>query len=155
LKGNLALLPILILGGFVLVLTGAAAASRKFMGFIATVITTLLIGSLFFPDISKAVRQELGGFDQEVGRQILNSRQSDAAPKRLRPTFEQIENGDFRFFDLDGKPEVWYYLSSQKKYELFDRPGVHPIYADKLRPVTAEVAKAIVAKMRSAQATSR
>ncbi len=44
-------------------------------------------------------------------------------------------------FDPEGKPLVWYYLSSAGNYELFRRPGVHPSLGIPLEPMTPAIAK--------------
>ena len=49
-------------------------------------------------------------------------------------------SGKIEFFNsITGEPKVWYFIDSDKNYEFFDRKGFHPVYWEKLRPVTPDV----------------
>jgi hypothetical protein len=68
---------------------------------------------------------------QEEARKLA-ARCKDRTPKRL--------TGEVVFFSSTGEPLVWYYRPVPGKIELFDCDGFHPIYGERLQPVSRKVA---------------
>lgn len=127
-KANLDKLPQLIVAVTILGILNVWIFSRKVIAFLLSIIFIALILSFYFPTVFEILGEKISDID------ILMSE-----PERLYPTYESIEKGEFKFFRPDGKPRVWYYRAEDGGFELFNRKGSHPIYNEKLKPVTPEV----------------
>lgn len=64
-------------------------------------------------------------------------------PKRVNMDFVEI----LEFFDpVSGDPKIWYFISEEGKYELFDGPGFHPVFRKELKPITPEIMSILLRK---------
>lgn len=136
-KANLAMLPLLILSAIILGILNVWFFSRKVITFIVSIIFITLTLSFIFPATFSILGEKMRDIDISM-----------AEPKRLYPTYESIEKGEFKFFRPDDKPRVWYYKTEDRKFELYDREGPHPVYKEKLKPVTPDIVKQIMKQLK-------
>jgi len=136
-KENLSTLPFLVLAAIILGILNVWFFSRKVISFLVSIIFIVLILSFYFPTTFKILGENISGIDISL-----------AEPKRLYPTYESIEKGEFKFFRPDDKPRVWYYKVEDRRFELFDREGPHPTYKEKLKPVTPDIVPQIMKQLK-------
>ncbi len=127
-KANLAMLPLLIVAAIILGLLNAWLFSRKVITPLVSIIFIALLLSFFFPSTFETLGLKISDVDISI-----------AEPERLHITYDDIEKQRIKFFHPDGRPKVWYYRPEDGRFELFDKKGHHPIYREKLKPVTPEV----------------
>lgn len=84
------------------------------------------------------------GFDPKYGTELEPVtpkliEQYERTKRGLKP-MKINTSGEIEFFNsITGEPKVWYFLDSDNNFEFFDRQGFHPVYWEKLRPVTPDV----------------
>lgn len=77
--------------------------------------------------------------------QIYQKQRLGLQPRKIE--VQSIE--DVEFFDpISGEPKLWYYINEEGNYEFYDKPGVHPITKEELKPVSPEIVKAYAKKLR-------
>jgi hypothetical protein len=136
-KENFAMFPLLIVAAIILGLLNAWLFSRKVITPLVSIIFIALLLSFFFPTTFKILGDKISGIDVPM-----------AEPKRLYPTYESIEKGEFKFFRPDYKPRIWYYKTEDGRFELFDKEGPHPTYKEKLIPVTPDIVPQIMKQLK-------
>lgn len=127
-KANISMLPLLIVAAIILGILNVWFFSRKVIAPLVSVIFIALFLSFYFPTTFETLGEKISNIDISMGE-----------PERLSITCESIEKQEIKFFRPDGKPKVWYYRRGDGSFELFNRKGHHPIYKEKLKPVTADV----------------
>jgi hypothetical protein len=127
-KANLPMFFLLIVASLILGILNGWIFSRKVITTVVSIIFILLTLSFFFPKSF-----------ENLGEKISEIDISTIEPEGLYITYDSIERGEIKFFRPDGKPRVWYYRTKDGKIELFNRKGYHPIYKEKLKPVTPEI----------------
>jgi tetratricopeptide (TPR) repeat protein len=82
------------------------------------------------------------GFDPKYGILLKPVDPGVIRSETLRERPPQKIEGATKYFDFaTGDPLCWYYEGSDGVIELFDQPGFHPRYNEKLLPITAEIVK--------------
>lgn len=137
-KANLSMFPLLIVAAVILGILNIWMFSRKVIAPLVSIIFVALILSFFIPTTFETLGEKISDIDISMGE-----------PKRLYVTYEDIERQRVKFFRSDGKPKVWYYITEDGRFELFDRKGHHPIFKRKLEPVTPDVVSQIEKQLRS------
>jgi hypothetical protein len=118
----------------------STGAAQKYYAFVGDDI--IISDSPGFDPSSGVERRPL---TREVARII------DRRNKGLRPQPISGDSRQLTFFDsITGRPRVWYYKSSDGKFELFDSEGFYPGSGELLLPVTREIA-AEITKQRNAE----
>lgn len=138
LKANLAMFPLLIVAAIILGFLNAWLFSRKLITALVSIIFIALILSFYFPTTFETLGEKISDIDI-----------STSEPERLYITYDSIEKGEIRFFRSDGKPKVWYHRTGDGRFELFNRKGHHPIYKEKLKPVTRDVVDLIEKQLKA------
>ncbi|MGQ9571259.1 MAG: hypothetical protein ACUVUQ_10585 [Thermodesulfovibrionales bacterium] len=131
-KANLLMFFVIIVGSLILGILNAWIFSRKVITTVVSIIFVFLTLSFLFPMSFETLGEKISEIDV-----------STAEPERLYITQDSIEKGEIKFFRPDGKPRVWYYRTEDGKFELFNRKGHHPIYKEKLKPVTPNIVSQI------------
>ncbi|MBT9171615.1 MAG: hypothetical protein DDT18_02003 [Actinobacteria bacterium] len=137
-KENLSELPLLIVAAIILSLLNVWFFRRKVIASIVSVIFIALILSFYFPTTFETLKEKIRGIDISM-----------AEPNRLYITDEDIKNERIKFFRSDGEPLIWYYRTGDGQFELFNRKGHHPIYKEKLKPVTPDVVDGIMKQLKA------
>lgn len=106
---------------------------------VVLVIFFLITISFYMPTSRSAANIFVGWFDKKIAEIITSpSRPTPIIPKRIDYDLMSMEK--IVFFDLTtGEPKVWYFKGGDGRYELFDNPGYHPHYPEKLKPVTRDI----------------
>lgn len=136
-RANLPMFFILIVASLILGILNAWIFSRKVITALVSIIFILLILSFYFPTTFETLGEKISDIDVSTGE-----------PERIYITQNSLERGEIKFFGPDGKPRVWYYRAEDGRFELFNRKGSHPIYKEKLKPVTPEVVSQIKNKLK-------
>lgn len=126
---NLNVLFALTMSGFLLAMINSLATEMKAIRLATTVIFCAILASLYFP----TTRAHFERLIEEVNE-----------PKLLQINKGDIPSGKVRFY-LQGQPAVWYFVTPEGKYELFDNKGHHDIYKDRLLPITETVINRLIA----------
>lgn len=137
-KENLSTIPFLVLAAIILGILNVWFFSRKVISFLVSIIFIVLILSFYFPTTFKILGEKISDIDISL-----------AEPNRLYPTYESIEKGEFKIFRADGKPKIWYYRAGDGRFELFSNEGHHPIYKEKLKPVTNDIVPQIMQQLKA------
>lgn len=125
---NLSTLPLLTVGALILSLLNTWLFRREIVGFIVGLIFLGVVLSFYFPLTFSDFGQKITDLDFYVGK-----------PTLVKVSLQQIQQRSVEFFRPDGESRYWYYLNSNREVELYDHEGVHPIYRQKLKPITEEV----------------
>lgn len=131
-KANLPMFFILIVASLILGILNAWIFSRKVITALVSIIFIALILSFYFPITFETLGEKISEIDVSTGE-----------PERIYITQNSLERGEIKFFRPDGKPRVWYHRTEDGRYELFNRKGYHPIFKDKLKPVTPDIVSQI------------
>jgi hypothetical protein len=84
----------------------------------------------------KVLAERMAQEEQRKKEEAERIARAPRVPNKLRPIF--IE--DIVFFDpLTAEPRVWYFKTDDGRFDLFDGPGYHPQYKEKLQPITPEI----------------
>ncbi len=80
------------------------------------------------------------GFDPKYGIQLKPLTPEIAKKLRFNKIPPQKIKNPMKFFDfVTGEAVVWFFENKDGSLDFFDQPGFHPIYREKLKPVTPEV----------------
>lgn len=92
--------------------------------------------SLSAPGVDRLIEQQQARTGHDEFRNVLLRDTGDG----LQGNARDLSEGPF--FDPEGKPLVWYHLGESGEYELFARPGSHPVLGVPLEPMTPDASKA-------------
>ena len=90
------------------------------------------------PDVVAQIKTKLIADAQRVGR----------VPNRM--DYDHISVQRIVFFDpVTSDAKVWYYKADDGRFDLFDGPGYHPQYKEKLQAITSEIVAEIKSKLKA------
>jgi hypothetical protein len=90
------------------------------------------------PDIVGQIKTKLIADAQRVGR----------VPNRM--DYDHISVERIVFFDpVTAEPKVWYHKADDGRFDLFDGPGYHPQYKEKLQPIDSEIVAQIKTRLKA------
>lgn len=125
---NLSMLPLLILGAIILSLVNAWIFRKEIVGLVVGTIFIGVILSFYFPR-----------FFSNIGEDIANLDFLLSTPKPIKVSLQEIQQRSIEFFRADGQPRFWYFVNRDGQIEVFDHSGMHPIYREKLKPISRDV----------------
>jgi len=130
LKGNIEMLPLLLMASIILGMAGGAFFGRGFIGVTTGIIAVAVTVTIVFPG---PINRFLGELDD---KNML---------EHFMISLDELNKGEVVFFNLDGSPRAWYYLDEKAKcLELFTRKGYHPVADVKLQPLDKKFVEIII-----------
>lgn len=105
--------------------------------------------SFYMPTSRSAANTFVGWLDGQVAGFITSPlNPAPQIPKRIAYDLISIEK--IQFFDVvTSEPRIWCYKAEDGGYELFDGPGYHPHYKEKLQPITSDIVAQIKTKLKA------
>jgi hypothetical protein len=118
------------------------------IGVVVTIFCLVTV-SFYMPTSRSAANTFVGWLDGQIAGFITSPlHPAPLTPKRMGYDLISIEK--IHFFDvLTSEPRIWCYKAEGGGYELFDGPGYHPHYKEKLQPITSEIVLQIKTKLKA------
>lgn len=128
---------------------GIVAVKPKTTVRIMLMLLILITVCFYMPASRSAATAFVGWLDRSIaGRLMSRLEPKPKLPQRIRCTIGSIET--ITFFDpLTGEPKAWYYAGNDGRIELFDGPGYHPQFNQRLSPITADAVNRIRAQLQA------
>ena len=127
-KNNPDAWPILLISALLMSAVGSSLLTPRTIAPIASVCFLLALLSLFFPNLI-----------EKYYKSFQKIEESFAYTKLINPSLEDIESGEFIFFNQKtGDPEYWYSIVDGE-IRMFDRPGFDGSHKVELKPMTEDI----------------
>jgi len=127
---------------------GVGINPRLAIGVVLTILCLITI-SFYLPTSRSAANTFVGWLDGQVAGFITTP--LHPAPQIPKPIgYDHISIERIQFFDVvTSEPRIWCYKLEDGGYELFDGPGYHPHYKEKLQPITSDIVAQIKTKLKA------
>ena len=96
------------------------------------------------------------GFDPITGEKLQRvtpeiAREIEARKQSKNEIIKPIQE-EYQFFDFWGRPIRWYYKNAKGRIEIFNQPGSHPTYGERLLLVNREIVKEYLGQLEKEKA---